>query len=130
MKKRTEVPGGFESEHYRTRPPLGHCQQRAAIPISVLYREDTPLDGSAPLYLYGYGSYGAVMESDFGSNRLSLVDRGFVFASAHVRGGMEMGWDWYEQGKLLHKKNTFTDFIACAEHLVREDTFHPKSWWR
>ncbi len=120
FKKQTEVLGGFQSEHYRTRRLWATASDGAEIPITVLYRKDTPLDGSAPLYLYGYGSYGAVMESDFGSNRISLVNRGFVFASAHIRGGMELGWDWYEQGKLLHKKNTFTDFIACAEHLVRE----------
>ena len=71
------------------------------------------------------------MESDFNSNRLSLVDRGFVFASAHIRGGMELGWDWYEQGKLLHKKNTFTDFIACAEHLAQAGVrLPPRRWWR
>lgn len=90
------------------------------IPISILYAKDTPLDGSAPLYLYGYGSYGLIIESDFGSARLSLVDRGYIFAIAHVRGGMDLGWDWYEDGKLLNKKNTFTDFIACAEHLIGE----------
>ena len=126
FKKRTEVPGGFESEDYRTRRLGATASDGATIPISVLYRKDTPLDGSAPLYLYGYGSYGAVIESDFNSNRLSLVDRGFIFASAHVRGGMELGWDWYEQGKLLHKKNTFTDFIACAEHLAREGYVSPR----
>ena len=126
LKKRTEVLGGFESEHYRTRRLWATASDGAAIPISVLYRKDTPLDGSAPLYLYGYGSYGVVRESDFASNRLSLVDRGFVFASAHVRGGMELGWDWYEQGKLLHKKNTFTDFIACAEHLAQAGYVSPE----
>jgi len=72
------------------------------------------------LYLYGYGSYGIVVDSDFSSVRLSLVDRGYIFATAHIRGGMDLGWDWYEGGKLLNKKNTFTDFIACAEHLIDE----------
>ena len=90
------------------------------VPISLLYRKDTPLDGPVPLYLYGYGSYGIIMEADFGSARLSLVDRGFIFAIAHIRGGMEMGWDWYEKGKLLDKKNTFTDFVDCADFLIRE----------
>jgi oligopeptidase B len=88
------------------------------VPVSLLYKKGIPLDGLAPLYLYGYGSYGLVMEADFGSARLSLVDRGFIFAVAHIRGGMEMGWDWYEQGKLLHKMNTFNDFIDCAEYLI------------
>ena len=126
LKKRTEVLGSFQSEHYRTRRLWATASDGAKVPISLLYRQDTPLDGSAPLYLYGYGSYGAVMESDFSSNRISLVDRGFVFASAHVRGGMELGWDWYEQGKLLDKENTFTDFIACAEHLVQEGYASPQ----
>ena len=78
------------------------------------------IDGSAPLYLYGYGSYGLTMEASFSISALSLVERGFIFAIAHIRGGMEMGWDWYENGKLLNKRNTFNDFIDCAEHLVAE----------
>jgi oligopeptidase B len=120
LRKRTEVLGGFDSRDYVARRLWAPARDGALVPISVLHRRDTPRDGSAPLYLYGYGSYGVTMESDFGSARLSLVDRGFIFAVAHVRGGMEMGWDWYEQGKLLNKGNTFSDFIDCAEHLVRE----------
>ena len=127
LKKRAEVLGESESEHYRTRRLWATASDGADhTHFRPLPDKDTPLDGSAPLYLYGYGSYGAVMESDFSSNRISLVDRGFVFASAHVRGGMELGWDWYEQGKLLHKENTFTDFIACAEQLAREGYVSPK----
>ena len=83
-------------------------------------RRDVPVDGSAPLYLYGYGSYGLNMDANFSISALSLVDRGFIFAIAHIRGGMEMGWDWYENGKLLNKRNTFNDFIDCAEYLVSE----------
>ena len=120
FKKQTEVLGGFDSQDYLSRRVVAPAPDGTAVPISLLFKRDTPLDGSAPLYLYGYGSYGMVMESEFGSGRLSLVDRGFIFAVAHIRGGMEMGWDWYEGGKLLQKKNSFTDFIACAEHLINQ----------
>ena len=88
------------------------------VPISIAYRKGTPLDGTAPLMVYGYGSYGICMEPGFAGNRTSLLDRGFVYAIAHIRGGQEMGRRWYEDGKLLHKKNTFTDFIAATEYLV------------
>jgi oligopeptidase B len=118
LRKQTEVLGGFSPEHYITRRLWAPARDGTQVPISLLYQKDIPLDGSAPLYLYGYGSYGITMEADFGSARLSLVDRGFIFAIAHIRGGMEMGWDWYEQGKLLNKKNTFNDFIDCAEYLI------------
>ena len=118
FRKQTEVLGGFFSENYRARRVFATAGDGTKIPISVLYAKETPLDGSAPLYLYGYGSYGLIIDSDFSSVRLSLVDRGYIFAIAHVRGGMDLGWDWYEDGKLLNKKNTFTDFIACAEHLI------------
>jgi oligopeptidase B len=83
-----------------------------------VHRRDTPIDGSAPALLYGYGSYEHSIEPSFRSSRLSLLDRGFVYAIAHVRGGGEMGREWYEAGRLEHKMNTFTDFVACAEHLV------------
>jgi oligopeptidase B len=114
------VLGGFASENYETRRLWAPARDGAQIPISVLYRKGASFDGSAPLYLYGYGSYGLVMEAEFSSYRLSLVDRGFIYAIAHIRGGMEMGWDWYQEGKLLKKMNTFTDFIDCAEHLISE----------
>jgi oligopeptidase B len=91
----------------------------ALVPISVVYRKDTPRDGSAPLFVYGYGSYGASMDPYFDYKRVSLLDRGFVYAIAHVRGGEEMGRAWYEDGKLLKKMNTFTDFIAATEFLVK-----------
>ena len=118
FKKQTEVLGGFDSGNYQSRRLLAPAQDGTLVPISLLFHKETPLDGSAPLYLYGYGSYGIIMEADFGSARLSLVDRGFIFAIAHIRGGMELGWDWYEQGKLLNKMNTFTDFIDCANYLI------------
>ena len=120
FRKQVQVLGDFSSEKYQSRRVFAMAADGTLIPISILYAKDTPLDGSAPLYLYGYGSYGLIIESDFGSARLSLVDRGYIFAIAHVRGGMDLGWDWYEDGKLLNKKNTFTDFIACAEHLIGE----------
>ena len=90
------------------------------IPISIAYRKGTKLDGTAPLYQYAYGSYGLSTDPAFIPNWVSLMDRGFVVAIAHVRGGQEMGRAWYEQGRLLNKKNTFTDFIAVTRHLVRE----------
>ena len=120
LMKREEVPGGFDPDDYETERLSARAADGAEIPISLLHRKGLRRDGSQPLLLYGYGSYGASMNPGFGSPRLSLVDRGFVFAIAHIRGGQELGRHWYEDGKLLKKKNTFTDFIACAEHLVRE----------
>ncbi|GIV37902.1 MAG: hypothetical protein KatS3mg032_2281 [Cyclobacteriaceae bacterium] len=90
------------------------------IPLSIVYRKDKfKKDGSLPGWIYGYGSYGATMYPTFNSNRLSLLDRGFVYAIAHIRGGQEMGGQWYEDGKMLNKKNTFTDFIDCSEWLIQ-----------
>ncbi len=90
----------------------------AEVPITVLMRKDTPLDGSAPLLLYGYGSYGHAMEPSFSIRNLSLVDRGWIWATAHIRGGSDKGWGWFLDGRREKKENTFTDFIACAEHLA------------
>ena len=118
--KREEVLGGFDAADYRTERLYASATDGVRVPISLVSRRDTPLDGSAPLLLYGYGSYGISMNADFRSPRLSLLDRGYIFAIAHVRGGQELGRQWYDDGKLLKKKNTFTDFIACGEHLVRE----------
>ncbi|UCG85872.1 MAG: S9 family peptidase [Gemmatimonadota bacterium] len=116
--KRDEVLGGFGPENYETERLWASAPDGTRVPISLVYRKGIEKDGSNPLLLYGYGSYGASMDATFSSARLSLLDRGFVYAIAHVRGGQEMGRWWYEDGKLLQKKNTFTDFIACAEHLV------------
>ena len=88
------------------------------MPVSLLYRKGTPLDGSAPLFLYGYGAYGISIPASFSTTRLSLVDRGFIFAIAHIRGGKDKGYRWYTDGKLEKKVNTFTDFIAAGEYLV------------
>ena len=98
-----------------------------SVPVSLLMRRDFALDGSAPLLLYGYGAYGYPVEAGFSTNRLSLVDRGFVYAIAHVRGGTDKGWRWYEDGKLAKKPNTFSDFIAAARHLIAEGYTPPRA---
>ena len=98
---------------------MGDRRRRHAVPISLVCRRGTPRDGTAPAVLYGYGSYESSMDPWFSIARLSLLDRGLVFAIAHVRGGGELGRHWYDDGKLLAKRNTFTDFVACAEHLVK-----------
>ena len=118
--KREEVLGGFDPENYRCERLTATAADGQKVPISIVYREGMRRDGSHPLLLYGYGSYGISMDAHFNPFRLSLLDRGFIYAIAHVRGGEELGRQWYEDGKLLNKKNTFTDFIACAEHLIAE----------
>ncbi|RWM05590.1 MAG: S9 family peptidase [Mesorhizobium sp.] len=118
--KTQEVPSGHDPEHYVTRRLMAPAADSELVPISLIHHRDTPLDGSAPCLLYGYGSYGIAVPAAFNTNCLSLVDRGFVYAIAHVRGGKDKGYGWYEDGKRRHKMNTFTDFIACARHLVAE----------
>ncbi|BBN08503.1 oligopeptidase B [Marchantia polymorpha subsp. ruderalis] len=121
LKKVQAVLGGFDSTKYVTNREWATADDGTQIPISLVYRKDlVKLDGSDPLLLYGYGSYEICIDPDFQSKRLSLLDRGLVFAIAHVRGGGEMGRKWYESGKLLCKKNTFTDFISCAEFLIEK----------
>lgn len=117
--KQQPVPG-YDETKYTSEYLHATAKDGTAIPISVVYRKDTPRDGTAPLFIYGYGSYGYSLEPYFDSNRVSLLDRGFVYAIAHVRGGEEMGRDWYEDGKLMKKMNTFTDFIAATEYLVAQ----------
>jgi oligopeptidase B len=116
--KRQEVPSGHNPAAYRVRRIFATAKDGEQVPISLLHRADTVLDGSAPCLLYGYGSYGAAMSASFRTRPLSLVDRGFVYAIAHVRGGTDKGWRWYLDGKRDKKTNTFTDFIAAAEALV------------
>ncbi|HEY7512944.1 MAG TPA: S9 family peptidase, partial [Vicinamibacteria bacterium] len=118
--KQTEVRGGYEPSRYATERQFATAPDGVRIPLSVVYRRGLPRDGSAPLYLYGYGSYGLSMPVGFSSNRLSLLDRGFAIVIAHIRGGGEMGKAWHDAGRMMNKKNTFTDFIACAEHLIAE----------
>lgn len=124
--KRTEVLGGYDPAQYETRQVLAAARDGERIPLSLVHRRGALDAGPAPALLYGYGSYGASVEPAFDPSRLSLLDRGVVFAIAHVRGGGEMGRPWYEAGKLLRKKNSFTDFIDCAEHLVREGVTTPE----
>lgn len=118
--KEQEVVGDFDKNNYHTERLYATARDGVKVPISLVYRKGFKKDGTAPLLLYGYGSYGFSMDPSFNSARLSLLDRGFVFAIAHIRGGEEMGRQWYEDGKLLNKKNTFTDFIDCGEFLVKE----------
>ncbi len=120
LMKRTPVLGGFDSANYRTELLWAPARDGAKVPVSIVYRAGFRKDGSAPLLQYGYGSYGATMDPAFSIARVSLLDRGFVYAIAHVRGGQEMGRRWYENGRLLHKKNTFTDFIDVTRFLVQE----------
>ncbi len=118
LRKRQEVPSGHDSSQYLSRRLMAPSTDGEMVPISVLHRRDTPIDGTAPLVLYGYGAYGMSMPSMFIPNRFSLVDRGFVFAVAHIRGGTDRGYRWYREGRLKKKPNTFRDFIAAAEHLI------------
>ena len=119
--KRDEVLGGYDPARYEVERLYALARDGVTrIPISLVHKKGVPRDGKAPLLLYAYGSYGSTTEPTFSSQRFSLVDRGFTYAIAHVRGGQEMGRPWYDDGKMLHKMNTFTDFIDVADHLVRE----------
>ncbi|KQP38237.1 peptidase S9 [Methylobacterium sp. Leaf104] len=118
LRKRQTVPSGHNPEDYVTRRLFATAPDGETVPISLLHRRDCLLDRSAPLLLYGYGSYGTLMPAAFRTNLLSLVDRGFVYAIAHVRGGTEKGWRWYLDGKREKKPNTFSDFVACARALI------------
>ncbi len=118
LRKREEIPSGHDPKNYVTRRLFAQGEDGAGVPITLLHRADFSPSADAPLLLYGYGAYGDPLSASFDSNALSLVDRGFVYALAHVRGGTDMGWRWYENGKLEHKTNSFTDFIACARRLA------------
>lgn len=118
--KQEEVIGDFDPKNYFAERLYVIARDKTKVPISLVYKKGLKKDGNNPLLLYGYGSYGASMNPYFSSVRLSLLDRGFVYAIAHIRGGQEMGRSWYEDGKLLKKKNTFFDFIDCAEYLIKE----------
>ena len=125
LKKQEEVIG-YDHAVYSSERVFATAADGAEIPISLVYKKGMIRDGNNPLILYGYGSYGITVEPGFSSPRVSLLDRGFIFAIAHIRGGQEMGRRWYEDGKLLKKKNTFTDFIACAEFLIKEQFTSPE----
>jgi oligopeptidase B len=118
LRKTQEIPSGHDPSRYVARRLHATAKDGAQVPITVLMLKDTPLDGSAPLMVYGYGAYGHAMDSNFSIRNLSLADRGWIWAVAHVRGGSDKGWGWFLDGRKAKKPNTFTDFIACAEHLA------------
>ncbi|HEY0761613.1 MAG TPA: S9 family peptidase [Pyrinomonadaceae bacterium] len=119
LRKETEVPGGFDRNNYKSERVFATAADGTKVPMSMVYRKGVKLDGSAPLLLYGYGSYGYSIPPTFSSTRLSLLDRGVIFVIGHIRGGGEMGEEWRQAGRMMNKMNTFTDFIACADTLVK-----------
>ncbi|WP_341024729.1 S9 family peptidase [Brevundimonas diminuta] len=121
LRKVQEIPSGHNPADYVVERLNAPASDGELVPVTVLRRKDTPVDGSAPLLLYGYGSYGIPMAASFATNRLSLVDRGFIYAIAHIRGGSDKGWNWFLTARRFTKKNTFTDFIAAAEHLIAQN---------
>lgn len=120
VKKEQEIPSGYEKSEYVMERLSATTQDGTKVPLSIVYKKGLKKDGQNPCLLYSYGSYGASTDPGFNANRLSLIDRGWVFALGHIRGGSELGRAWYEDGKMLKKRNTFTDFIACGEHLIVE----------
>ena len=121
LRKTQEIPSGHDPADYTTRRLQAPAHDGETVPVSLLYHKNTPLDGSAPLLLYGYGSYGMSMPASFSTTRLSLVDRGIVYAIAHIRGGKDKGYRWYTDGKLANKTNTFKDFISAGEYLAAQN---------
>ena len=126
LKKTQEVPSGHNKDDYICKKIFATAHDNEKIPITILYKKGIKLDSNNYLLLYGYGSYGISIPSNFSTNRLSLVDRGIIYAIAHIRGGKEKGYEWYENGKLLNKKNTFLDFISCAKKLCEDKYTSPK----
>lgn len=120
LMKQQEIVGGYDNKEYVTERIYATAKDGTKVPVSIVYKKGFVKDGNSPLLLYAYGSYGNSMDASFSSARLSLLNRGFAFAIAHVRGGQEMGRQWYEDGKLMKKKNTFTDFIDCGEFLIAQ----------
>ncbi|HEY0176721.1 MAG TPA: S9 family peptidase, partial [Pedobacter sp.] len=125
LKKQQEVVGGYQPDEYITERLYAPAKDGTRVPISLVYKKGLKKDGQAPLLLYAYGSYGHSIDASFSSNNLSLLNRGFVYAIAHIRGGQEMGRQWYEDGKLMKKMNTFTDFIDCGKFLVEQQFTSP-----
>jgi oligopeptidase B len=119
LMKQTEVPGGFDRGNYKSERVFATASDGTRIPMSMVYRKGVKLDGTAPLLLYAYGSYGISIPPNFSSSRLSLLDRGVIYVIAHIRGGGELGEEWRQAGRMMNKMNTFTDFIACADTLVK-----------
>jgi oligopeptidase B len=126
LKKEQTVLGNFSKENYKAERFFVTARDGARIPVSLVYHKNTKIDGTAPCLQYAYGSYGASMDATFSSNRLSLLDRGFVFALCHIRGGQEMGRQWYEDGKMFKKKNTFNDFVDCSQFLLKNNYVNTK----
>ncbi len=124
-RKVRKIPSGYDKSVYVTERLFAPARDGASVPVSLVRRRDTPVDGSAPLYLYGYGAYGSAMSPSFSTARLSLLDRGFIFAIAHIRGGDELGYHWYEAGKLERRTNTFNDFVDVARDLVQRKLATP-----
>jgi oligopeptidase B len=120
LMKRQEVLGGYDPAKYTVERTFATSQDGTKVPITIAYKKGFVKDGKAPMLLYGYGAYAIPMDPGFSSNRLSLLDRGFAYAIAHIRGGTDLGYTWYEAGKLLKKKNTFRDFVAAADHLIAQ----------
>src|SRR5947207_5585857 len=118
--KQQEVPGGFDKTNYKSGRVFATASDGTKIPMSVVYRRNVKLDGSAPMLLYAYGSYGIPISPGFSAGRLALLDRGVIFAIAHIRGGGELGEPWREAGRMMNKRNTFTDFISSAEYLIKQ----------
>jgi len=119
LMKQTEVPGGFDRANYKSERLFATASDGTRIPMSMVYRKGVKLDGTAPLLLYAYGSYGISIPPSFSSSRLSLLDRGVIYVIAHIRGGGELGEEWRQAGRMMNKMNTFTDFIACGDSLVK-----------
>jgi oligopeptidase B len=126
LRKQQPVLGGYDPSQYVSERLHAIASDGTRVPLSIVHRRDTPLDGSAPLLLYGYGSYGISVPVNFSSNRLSLLDRGVIYAVAHVRGGGELGKPWHDAGRMRQKRNTFSDFIAAAEHLIEQRYTTPR----
>ena len=120
VRKVQQVPSGYDASEYTTERVLVNARDGAQVPVSLVRHKETPVDGSAPLYLYGYGAYGYAIPPSFSTTRLSLLDRGFIFAIAHIRGGDDLGYHWYEAGKLDRRTNTFNDFVDAARHLAEQ----------
>ena len=125
LRKTQEVPSGHDPADYVTARVFAPAEDGETVPVSLLYRKNTPLDGSAPVLLYGYGAYGIAMPASFSTNRLSLVDRGFIYAIAHIRGGKDKGYGWYRAGRRAEKINTFTDFVAAGRYLAEKGYTKP-----
>jgi oligopeptidase B len=121
LKKQQEILGGFSKDNYTTERIFATARDGVKVPVSIVYKKGMQKDGSNPLLLYAYGSYGASMDASFDRDVISLLNRGFVYAIAHIRGGQEMGRQWYEDGRMMKKKNSFTDFIDCGEFLIKEN---------